>query len=150
MKRTLFWVTLFSIAMGFLESAVVIYLRELYYPHGFTFPLTPMPNKISVVEIWREAATVVMLLAVGVLAGRNRAERLAWFIIAFATWDIFYYIFLYIFVGWPQSLFTWDILFLIPVPWVGPVITPVIIAITMILYGLSVVYYSSRGKKVAP
>jgi len=147
-KNKLLWITFFSVAMGFLESAVVIYLRKLYYTHGFAFPLTPMPNDISVVEIWREAATIVMLLAVGILAGTNRAEKFAWFTLAFAVWDIFYYIFLYIFIGWPQSFLTWDILFLIPVPWVGPVITPVIIAMTMILYGLSVVFYSGRGVDV--
>ena len=31
--------TLFSIAMGLLEAVVVMYLRELYYPAGFAFPL---------------------------------------------------------------------------------------------------------------
>ena len=146
-RKTLFWVALFGIAMGFLESAVVIYLRKLYYPDGFTFPLTPMPNDIAVVEIWREAATIVMLIAVGILAGKNRAEKFAWFIFSFAVWDIFYYIFLFVFLGWPQSLLTWDILFLIPVPWVGPVITPVIIALSMILFALSVIYYSGKGIK---
>jgi len=144
-RKTLFWVSFFSIAMGFLESAVVIYLRKLYYPHGFTFPLTPMPNDISVVEIWREAATIIMLLSIGIIAGRNRVERFAWFIFSFAVWDIFYYIFLFVFLGWPQSLMTWDILFLIPVPWVGPVVTPVIIAVTMILFAVSVIYYSRKG-----
>ena len=134
--------------MGFLESAVVIYLRKLYYVNGFAFPLAPMDADIVVVEFWREAATIIMLAAVGVLAGRNKAERFAWFLFSFAVWDIFYYVFLYIFLGWPQSLMTWDILFLIPVPWVGPVITPVIIALTMILFAMSVVTYSERGQNV--
>jgi hypothetical protein len=135
--------------MGFLEAAVVIYLRKLFYTHGFAFPLTPMPNDIAIVEIWREAATIIMLLAVGILAGKTGAEKFAWFSISFAVWDIFYYIFLYLFIDWPQSLLTWDILFLIPVPWVGPVISPVIIALTMILYGLSIVYFSGKGRSVA-
>lgn len=148
-KKTLFWVTFFSIAMGFLESAVVIYLRKMYYPHGFSFPLQAMPNDIAIVEIWREAATIIMLLAVGILAGRKPSEKFAWFIIAFSIWDIFYYIFLFVFISWPESLFTWDILFLIPVPWVGPVITPVIIAITLILFGLSIIYHSGKGRNVA-
>lgn len=147
--KILTWVTAFSIAMGFLESAVVIYLRRIYYPMGFAFPLQPIDHNIAVVEIWREAATIIMLLAVGVLAGKNRAERFAWFIYSFAVWDIFYYVFLYVFIGWPQSLFTWDILFLIPVPWVGPVLTPVIISATMILFALTVVYHSEGGRPVA-
>jgi hypothetical protein len=147
--KKLFWVTCYSIAMGFLESAVVIYLRKLYYPNGFSFPLAPMHNDITIVEIWREAATIIMLLAIGILAGRNRAEKFAWFIFSFAVWDIFYYLFLWVFIGWPQSLFTWDILFLIPVPWVGPVITPVIIAVTMILFAVTVVYFSGKQIPVA-
>ena len=145
-KKLLFWVTCYSIAMGFLESAVVIYLRASLYPDGFAFPLVPMHRNLAAVEIWREAGTLVMLLAIGMIAGKNRGERLAWFIFSFAVWDICYYVFLYLFLDWPQTLLTWDILFLIPVPWVGPVIAPVIIATTMILFALSIIHYS--GKKV--
>lgn len=144
-KKTLFWVTFFSIAMGFLESAVVIYLRRIYYPQGFDFPLKPIDNSIAIVELWREAATIIMLLAVGVLAGKNKAERFAWFIFSFAIWDIFYYLFLLAFLGWPQSLFTWDILFLLPVPWVGPVIAPVIIAFTMIAFAMTTVFGAAQS-----
>ncbi len=149
LKRVLFWVVFFSIAMGFLESAVVIYLRSVMYPGGFTFPLRPLNHNLAVVELWREAATIVMLLAVGMLVGKNKAERLAYFILSFAVWDIFYYVFLYVFLAWPESLFTWDILFLIPVPWVGPVITPVLIALTMIAFALTIIRCSSHGKVVS-
>lgn len=149
LKKTIFWITLFSIAMGFLETTVVIYLRKLYYPNGFNFPLAVIPHDIAIVELWREAATIIMLLAIGVLTGKNRAEKFAWFIYAFAIWDIFYYVFLWLFIDWPQSLFTWDILFLLPVPWVGPVIAPVLIAIMMILFALSITKYSRKGRVVA-
>lgn len=149
LTKKIVWVTLFSVAMGFLESAVVIYLRQLYYPAGFTFPLLPMPANIALVELWREAATIVMLLAIGVLTGQNRAERIAWFLYSFAIWDIFYYVFLYVFIQWPSSLLTWDILFLLPVPWVGPVLAPVLIAATMIVLALIINYHSHRGRSVA-
>ena len=128
------WVSIFSIAMVFLETAVVVYLRVIYYPEGFDFPLEPIHKDIAITEFWREIATLVMLLSIGFLAGKSKAQRLAYFLISFAIWDIFYYIFFYILLGWPQSIFTWDILFLIPVPWVGPVITPVIIAFLMIFF----------------
>ncbi len=146
--KKLVWITLFSIAMGFLESAVVIYLRQLCYTNGFTFPLQPLNQHLAVVELCREAATIIMLVAIGVLSGKNLAERFAWFIFSFAVWDIFYYVFLYVFLGWPQSLFSWDILFLIPVPWVGPVLAPVIISLTLILYALIINHYSGMGKLV--
>lgn len=147
---TVFWLTFFSIAMGFLETAVVIYLREIYYPDGFGFPLVAMAHDVAVVEFWREAATLVMLLGMGMIAGKTKAQRLAYFIYCFAVWDIFYYVFLKVLLGWPDSLFTWDILFLIPVPWVGPVITPVIVATGMIILALGILHYDHRGKKAMP
>ncbi|MEW6469437.1 MAG: hypothetical protein AB1458_10950 [Bacteroidota bacterium] len=148
MKRfyhMLAWLTLFSIAMGFLETAVVVYLRELYYPDGFQFPLAPIKPSIALCEILREAATIIMLAGAGIMAGRNRAERFACFVYAFGIWDIFYYVFLKALLGWPESLLTWDILFLIPIPWVGPVLAPVLISLTLILFALAAMYFTERG-----
>src|SRR5438552_17420475 len=114
--------------MGVLEGAVVVYLRRLYFHGGFQFPLRFVDTDIAVIEVIREAATLVMLGAVGVLAGRNRGERFALFLYAFGIWDLVYYAFLKLAIGWPESFLTWDILFLLPVPCVGPVITPCLIA----------------------
>ena len=131
--KQVLWLVAFSVAMGFLEAAVVIYLRLLYYPNGFQFPLVVMGSQVGLVEILREAATVVMLLGVGMLAGHSARQRLAFFIMAFAIWDLFYYVFLKLILDWPTSFFSWDILFLIPAPWVGPVLSPVIVCFTMLL-----------------
>jgi len=138
----LLWVTLFAVAMGMLESSVVIYLRELYYPAGFQFPLKATSYTIAVTEIFRELATLIMLLGIGKLAGKNRHERFAWFIYSFAIWDIFYYVFLYLIISWPVSLSDWDVLFLLPMMWVGPVWSPVILSLLMILLALSILYFS--------
>lgn len=140
LRNRIFWVIVFSIAMGFLETAVVVYLRDLYYPEGFDFPLTAMSESNAIVELLREAATVIMLVGVGVLAGNTANQRFAFFLASFAIWDIFYYVFLKLILDWPASLFTWDILFLIPVPWVGPVITPCLISLTMIVLSAALVY----------
>jgi hypothetical protein len=129
-------VTLFSIAMGLLESAVVIYLREILYPEGFGFPLSPVQPDLMLTELLREAATLIMLVSIGFLAGRNSSERFAWFLYSFAIWDIFYYVFLWLLIGWPESLMTYDVLFLLPTTWIGPVITPVIVSLTMIAFAL--------------
>lgn len=120
--------------MGFLETSVVVYLRELYYSNGFAFPLTAMNPRVGVIEVLREAATVVMLLGAGAMAGRNFNQRLAFFVAAFAVWDLCYYLFLKILLDWPASWLTWDILFLIPVPWIGPVLSPCLVCITMLLF----------------
>jgi hypothetical protein len=138
-------ISTFAIAMGYLESAVVVYLREIFYPGGFAFPLKSMTGKIAVTEVFRELATIIMLAGVGYLTGKNRIQRFGIFLYAFGIWDIFYYVFLYILIGWPQSLFTWDILFLIPVTWVGPVLAPSLNALTMCALGGLIFFYEERN-----
>ena len=129
-------VVIYAIAMAWVESAVVYYLRtqidriEPYQPN----PL-PMVGGFGPVEAIREAATMVMLLTVGMLAGHNWRARIGYSAIAFGVWDIFYYVFLKAMCGWPHSLADWDILFLLPLPWWGPVWAPVAIALLMILWG---------------
>lgn len=141
------WVTAFGIAMGFMESAVVVYLREIYYPEGFTFPLKAIDQPIGTTEFIREAATIIMLLSIGFIAGRKPPEKFAYFIYTFAVWDIFYYVFLKVLLGWPESLLTWDILFLIPLTWVGPVLAPILNSVTTILLASVILYFSSRREK---
>jgi hypothetical protein len=145
-RKTLTWLTLFSIAMGYLETAVVVYVRELYYPGGFKFPLVPISHSIAVTEFWREIATLIMLVGIGILAGKNASQRFVFFLFSFAVWDIFYYVFLYVLLGWPESLFTWDILFLVPVPWVGPVLCPCLVSLTMITLTWATVHWQQKGK----
>jgi len=132
------WLTvfIFAAAMAWVESAVVYYLRTMVNriePHQPN-PL-PLIGGLGPAELVREAATMVMLLTVGILAGKNFRPRLGFAAIAFGVWDILYYVFLKVMCGWPHSLLDWDILFLIPLPWWGPVIAPVSIAILMILWG---------------
>jgi hypothetical protein len=149
--KTLLWLTIFSIAMGYLESSVVVYLRVIMYPEGFGFPLAPFEPNLALTEIIREAATIIMLLGAGIIAGKTFSERFAWFIYCFAIWDIFYYIFLKALLNWPESLMTYDILFLIPATWVGPVITPVIVSLTMIALALIIVFRSrKKDVKITP
>jgi len=139
-------ITIFSIAMAFLEMAVVFYLRELYYPGGFCFPLKIMPIDILLVEIGREISTIVMLAFVGMIAGKNPLEKFCYFLFCFGIWDIFYYIWLKAIMNWPPSLLTWDLLFLVPVPWVGPVLAPLIVALTMIIMAAVILYLLERGQ----
>jgi hypothetical protein len=132
--------------MAFLESAVVVYLRALYYPGGFVFPLKMMAPDIAITEVIREAATMVMLFSFGMITARNWMSRFAIFIYAFAIWDIFYYVFLFFLLGWPSSFLTWDLLFLIPVVWAGPVLAPVINSVTMIILAAIILFYREKYK----
>ncbi len=143
--NTFITVGVFSIAMGFLEAVVVVYLRKLYYPEGFSFPLSTIPVTILLIELVRESTTLVMLVCVAVLAGNNYLQWFAYFIYTFGVWDIFYYVGLKLMVNWPESLLTWDILFLIPVAWVGPVLAPVICSLTMIALAGCIVFFQEKG-----
>ncbi len=134
-------VAVYAVAMAWVESAVVLYLRTLvnrldpYQPH----PL-PLATAWGGAELIREAATLIMLATVGWLAGRTWRSRVAYAVLAFGVWDIAYYVFLVPLTGWPNSLLDWDILFLLPLPWWGPVIAPVAIALLMIVGGSLVVF----------
>ena len=131
--------TSYAVAMAYVESAVVVYLQTaLNAQVGVTFPLRPIDqaNGLIAIEAGREAATIVMIAAVGLLAGRTWLERLAWSAVVFGVWDIGYYGWLYVFSGWPPSLGTPDILFLIPVPWVGPVWSPMAVSVALVGVGL--------------
>jgi hypothetical protein len=143
-SRNYFLIGIFAVAMAALEAIVVVYLRQLYYPIGFDFPLTMLTSKMVTVEWLREAATIAMLITIGMVVGKTSLQRFAWFLYCFAVWDIFYYIWLKVLLNWPASLLTWDILFLIPVPWVGPVLAPVICSLTMILLAAVIIYLQQK------
>ena len=135
--RASWWlVVVFAVGMAWVEAASVYYLRAMVdriEPYQEN-PL-PIDGVLGPVELVREAATLVMLLVVGIIAARTWEKRLGYTAIAFGVWDIFYYVFLKIICDWPKSLFDWDILFLLPLPWWGPVLAPVCIASLMVVWG---------------
>jgi hypothetical protein len=141
-------VVIFSIAFAYIEAAVVVYLRTIFHPQGFTFPLTefginPLWRRLLLTEIGREAATLVLMFTGAWLLGENRQQRFAYFATIFAVWDIFYYVWLKALINWPASFFEWDILFLIPFPWAAPVLAPLIVSITLLVFAAVVFYRSS-------
>ncbi len=154
MQRAIAALVLFGIAFGYVEASVVVYLRAIYEPirqkirprpAGELFPLiTPQQlqdaggenTRRLLTEVGREAATILMLAAIALAVSRNFQEWAAGFLVAFGVWDITFYLFLRLLIDWPSSLMTWDLLFLIPVPWVGPVLAPVIVSASMIVCGL--------------
>ena len=148
-EKTIWIVTIYAIAMGFLEAAVVIYLRKLYYPNGFDFPLKGFiePSILSI-EWVREFFTIVMLITIGLLAGKKFYSKLAYFVYSFAIWDIFYYLFLKAYLNWPSSLITWDLLFLIPWPWIGPVLAPLLCTILMIFTTFIILNFEDQDKNI--
>ena len=130
------------------EAAVVIYLRQLLHVEGSNITLSGIPRGIFTVEIVREFTTLVMLISVGVLAGNRPLGRFGSFIIAFGVWDIFYYVFLSMFHGWPRSFLDWDLLFLIPVPWMAPVLAPVLVSCGLIFSGYWLLIREQQKKRV--
>ena len=157
----LLWWTLFAAAFGYVEALVVVYIRRL----------TGMPYGLDYHEIWalrhldwngaaiigemkrlgvyeteftREIATLLLLLGPACAAGRTGRERLALFLYTFAVWDEAYYLWLKLWTGFPHSLASTDIYFLVPIAWYGPVWFPVLIVMpTLIALALRLLRRSS-------
>jgi hypothetical protein len=124
--------------MAYLEAAIVVYLRRLFGIGDLILQVPPFDQQIAAIELGRELATLIMLTAIGWIAGHNIQSRLSYTLIAFGIWDICYYLWLNVFIGWPKSFLDPDLLFLIPLPWWGPVLSPVLISILMITCGVAV------------
>ena len=165
--RLLLGLVIFSAAFGYLEAAVVMYLRGLYTPVRMhfhpaisaddLFPLITTEQLMSLgsahtlrlkAELGRELATLIMLSSIALIAARSFREWLAGFVFCFGIWDIVFYLSLKLLLNWPASFLTWDILFLLPVPWAGPVIAPLIVAVSMVCAGISVLWLEHSGRPV--
>ena len=145
MLKQLLWFIVWGVVFGYMEAAVVVYLREIYYPEGFTFPLVMIENRILLTEVLREAATLLIIWATVTLAYKRLQSRFAAFFLLFGVWDIFYYIFLKLLLDWPESIHTWDILFLIPAAWVGPVWAPLLVSIGFIYAGTTILFHNHQN-----
>lgn len=130
--------------MAFLEAVVVVYLRTLL---KITHEHVSLTSQLSM-EVGREVATIVMLIAVGWLAGRKGPDRLAYGLFAFGLWDIWYYIWLKVLIDWPETLLNWDILFLIPMRWWGPVLSPLLIATLICITSALAIVRLEQGERL--
>jgi len=142
---------IFAAAFGFVEATVVVYLRaatgllpgyegtlsDVIRRSGEFYrqsqALTQFPQSLLTLEVFREAATILMLLSVALLTAAKASSRAAVFLWAFAVWDITYYAVLRATVRWPLSLRDPDVLFLIPRPWISPVWFPLLVSALAIL-----------------
>lgn len=138
---------IFSIAMAYVESAAVVYLRRINGSGTFTINPAPFDPQIAGIEIGRELATLVMLFSVGWVAGKSSRSRFGFALMAFGLWDIFYYVWLKIFTGWPTTTMDMDLLFLVPLPWWGPVLSPILIAALMSAVGIRMVILDNREER---
>lgn len=147
LRARLLAIVVVGMALGYFEAAVVVYLRELVYPSGFSFPLVVIPVKLLIIEVCREVASLVLIVAIAALAARRFRDRLGYLLVLFGSWDILYYVWLKVTIGWPGSLVEWDVLFLIPLPWIAPVIAPLLIAGLMVVIGVAILIASARQHK---
>lgn len=142
----------YGVAMGYLEAVVVVYLRgAVGLP---TSGVVPVHDGVAFsafanIEVVRELATLVMIAAVSWLAGRSWLERIAWAAVVFGSWDIVYYLGLWLVIGWPPSLGASDVLFLSPVPWVAPVWAPLVVSAALVGFGLAGARRLRAGRRIA-
>jgi len=149
-SKRLKWVAVYAVAMAYVEAAAVVYLRRVLGVKDLLRDMAPFDPQIARTEVCRELATLIMILAVGWALGRSRQSRLGYAAFAFGVWDIFYYVWLRVLLGWPASLLEPDVLFLIPLPWWGPVISPVLIALLAVVGGAWAVMQDDSGFNVRP
>ena len=141
-------VAVWAIAFALVEAMVVVYLRKLF---GLQYRLTYTPGAFHYPRAYlgyeqaREAATMVMLLAAGYLAGRTWWQRLGYWFFAFGVWDIFYYVWLYVYLRWPSSPGSRDLLFLIPGEWWAPVWLPVLASLCFIAVAVLILAKTRRA-----
>jgi hypothetical protein len=134
--------------MAYVESAVVVYLRRIFGIADLIRSAPRFDPTLGSIELGRELATLVMLAAVARVAGKRLQSSLGFGLFAFGVWDIFYYIWLVLFIGWPRGLLDPDLLFLIPLPWWGPVLSPGLIAVAMAAFGALAVVAEDRGLRL--
>ncbi|MCD6577563.1 MAG: hypothetical protein J7K66_06080 [Anaerolineaceae bacterium] len=146
--KKFWWVGLFAIAMAYVESTVVVYIRRIYGISDLLLDIPPFDPVIAPIEVGRELGTLIMLLGVGWAVGKSLQSRLSFTFFTFGIWDIFYYIWLRVLIGWPNSLFSPDLLFLIPLPWWGPIIAPMLIAFLMVAGGILAVISEDKERKI--
>jgi len=155
-RPQLFAAAIFGIAFGFVEATVVDYLRAAsgllpgylgslsdviqQSPADYQElqTLANVPRSLLTVEIFREVATLVMLVSLAMLSATKMKERCAMFLWVFAFWDISYYLGMWLTIRWPNSFTATDVLFLIPVPWISQVWFPCLISgLTIIVVAMS-------------
>ena len=124
--RRLVLLTAFGIAFGHVEAVAMVYLGRVMGWVRLPADLGPddlagLPGWLIHAEQTRAAATIIVLLAVAYLVGRNFLERAATLLFALGVWRIAYYIALRVMTGWPESLRTADRFFLSARPWSAPV-----------------------------
>ena len=144
----------FALAFGWIEAAVVVYLRAVILGAGalqstseLRIALVTLPDSLVWIEVVREGCTMLLLAATAWLAGRRLADRFGAFLIAFGVWDLAFYAFLKVMIGWPDSLGTWDVLFLIPRPWLAPVWAPCLIAAFFVASGSYLFWTPDRPRR---
>lgn len=140
--KILFFTAIFGTAFGYVESAIVVYIRKIFQLiimlgsddklSNTKIPLE-VPQNFMQVEIYRETATIIMLIMIALMSAEKWKERTAIFVWTFAFWDIFYYFWLWVILKWPSSTRTQDTLFLIPVPWTSEVWFPMLVSMLAIL-----------------
>ncbi len=133
--RKFLWLSLFAVGFAYMESATVVYLRTISGRLMDIFPMEILDPHIGMIEIGRELVTLLILVMVAIIAENSFVRRFYVFLFVFGLWDIFYYFWLKVFIGWPRSLLDADILFLIPLPWIGPVIAPLLVAFILCFSG---------------
>ena len=151
-RSLILWLTVYAICMANVEASLVVHLRTIYYPGNPVeiFPLSLLSHRDLFIELFRELATILMIFSVAVLSVREKHRQFGAFLFVFGLWDLFYYLWLKIIIGWPVRWLEWDVLFLIPWPWLAPWITAAFIAVIMVAGGFRMLMLDAKSEMSGP
>lgn len=137
-------ITVFAVAFAWVEAAVAISLKRLYYPDGWKPPFHALPAEANLLEQAREVMTLIMIASVAAFGRPTWREGIARGLWIFGIWDLGYYAFLLWLTGFPSSLLDLDLVFLVPIVWVFPVWVPVLVSVLAVLVALRLRAASGR------
>jgi len=148
MKKKLSYLTLFAISFAFVIGVTVYYFRLHFYAPQFSFPINWKEGLPFYTLFGRQLASLMVIFLLAWLSGKNLKQKIAAFLYVFGVWDIFYYLSLYIICRWPNSFLTNDLLFVIPLPWTGPVLAPMVVSLVLISLGVTLFFLDKKSMQL--
>lgn len=136
--------TALCIAIAYVDAVATFYVRGMQQiaQHGGDFAQAvteAMPPRIVTLEQTRQAATVLVLVTVAVVAGRNLQQQFGTAFFALGGWIVLRYAAIRTITDWPTALTDVDTVIFLPDPVYAPVWMPIVIGLGVAAIGVTLV-----------
>jgi hypothetical protein len=132
------------IAIGYVDAVATFYVRgmlEVSQEGGnFAQAVTEaMPPRIVALEQTRQAATVLVLVAMAIVAGRNLQQQFGTAFYALGGWIVLRYAAIRTITDWPAGLADIDTVLYLPHAVYAPVWMPIVIGLGVAAIGVTLI-----------